>query len=147
MRPFDLMLVRLKEQLGVREDQEVAEALGISKGALSIRKGRGSFPVDLLRELSDRRGGIDVDYVLTGQHSDRGDLSGSARNELIEEITDTLAHLPEDRLDQVSNIVRALHLAAVLDGTSGVTKRRIDVDPAQLPRLHEPQSNYRKQET
>lgn len=65
---FDQPLSRLKKALGVREDQEAALALGMSKAAFSARKTRGSFPEKELRALAQRRPelGIDVEYVLTG---------------------------------------------------------------------------------
>lgn len=66
---FGEALSRLKVQMGVSEDQEVAEALGLSKAAFSARKGRDSFPEKELRALLNERPElpIDVDYVLTGR--------------------------------------------------------------------------------
>lgn len=65
---FDQQLSRLKKVLEVREDQEAATALGMTKAAFSARKTRGSFPEKELRALAQRRPelGIDVEYVLTG---------------------------------------------------------------------------------
>ena len=71
MREFDRQLIRLKETLGVTEDQDVANALGLSKAAFSDRKKRGAFPDDKLLALIAKRPdlGIDFDYVLLGTHS------------------------------------------------------------------------------
>lgn len=65
---FSYPLTRLKHALRVSKDQEVAEALGLSKTAFSERKKRGAFPDENLRVLAAKRPelGIDVDYVLTG---------------------------------------------------------------------------------
>lgn len=61
---------RLKAALGVREDQEVAKALGMTKAALSLRKKRGTFPSDKLVALSASRPdlAIDVSYIVSGVH-------------------------------------------------------------------------------
>lgn len=67
---FSDSLGRLKHALRVSKDQEVAEALGLSKTAFSERKKRGAFPEENLRALAQQRPelGIDVVYVLTGGH-------------------------------------------------------------------------------
>lgn len=66
---FNAQIGRLKQALGLQEDQEVAAALGMSKAALSARKARGAFPEKDLRALISRQPelGIDVLYVLTGE--------------------------------------------------------------------------------
>ena len=71
MREFDRQLIRLKEALGVTEDQDVANALGLSKAALSDRKKRGAFPDDKLLALIAKRPdlGLDFDYITLGHHS------------------------------------------------------------------------------
>lgn len=51
---FELKLLRLKTLFGLREDQEVAALLGISRNSLYIYKTRGRFPTDKLRELAER---------------------------------------------------------------------------------------------
>jgi hypothetical protein len=68
MREFDAQLLRLKECLGVVEDQEVATLLGMSKFAFSDRKKRGSFPTDKLLALKASRPELNLDttYILTG---------------------------------------------------------------------------------
>ncbi len=65
---FDAQLRRLKESLGVREDQEAAKALGMTKAALSLRKKRGVFPRAKLVSLAASRPDlcIDVAYVVSG---------------------------------------------------------------------------------
>lgn len=66
---FDQQLLRLKSALGVTADQEVAEALGLSKAALSDRKRRGAFPEDKLWALAQRRPELQINpfWVLSGQ--------------------------------------------------------------------------------
>lgn len=74
---FSDALARLKHELRVSKDQEVAALLGLGKTAFSERKKRGSFPHKELLVLAEERPelGIDVNYVLTGTagKSARGD--------------------------------------------------------------------------
>ena len=69
MRDFDHQLLRLKQALRVTEDQDVAEALDMTKAAFSARKTRGVFPEDRLYALAAKRPAakLDVKYILTGQ--------------------------------------------------------------------------------
>lgn len=69
MREFDLQLLRLKQALRITEDQDVAEALGMTKAAFSARKVRQAFPVDKVKALAAERPelNLDVKYVLTGK--------------------------------------------------------------------------------
>lgn len=71
MRAFDHQLLRLKQALRVTEDQEVADALGMTKAAFSARKTRGVFPDDKLYALATKKPAarLDTKYILTG-HSD-----------------------------------------------------------------------------
>ena len=68
MRAFDQQLLRLKQALGLVEDQAVAAALGMSKAAFADRKRRDAFPADKLKALASDRPemALDVRYVLTG---------------------------------------------------------------------------------
>lgn len=68
MRLFDEQLLRLKQALGLAEDQAVASALGLSKAAFADRKKRDAFPADKLKALAADRPELklDVKYVLTG---------------------------------------------------------------------------------
>jgi hypothetical protein len=65
---FDAQIGRLKGALQLKEDQEVAELMGMGKAAFSARRTRGSFPEEKLRALAQQRPdlNIDVDYVITG---------------------------------------------------------------------------------
>lgn len=65
---FSEQLARLKQSVGMYEDQQVAELLGLTKAAFSDRKRRGAFPVDKLRALAAGRPDlkVDVSYVLEG---------------------------------------------------------------------------------
>lgn len=68
MRVFDQQLLRLKQVLGLTEDQAVAATLGMSKAAFADRKRRDAFPVDKLKALATDRPELrlDVSYVLSG---------------------------------------------------------------------------------
>lgn len=76
MHDFEEKLLRLKQQVGLVEDQDVAALLGLGKAAFSARKVRRSFPDDKLFVLKAQRPDLDIDvaYVLTGKHQ-----SGHAR--------------------------------------------------------------------
>lgn len=63
---FGAVLLRLKEETGLRADKEVAELLGMSDKAFHARKVRDAFPEAKLFELVQRRPQIDAAYVLTG---------------------------------------------------------------------------------
>jgi transcriptional regulator with XRE-family HTH domain len=71
MNFFDEATLRLKQQLNVMEDQEVARSLGLTKNAWAMRKKRGNFPDTELYALSARRPdlNLDVDYILNGDKS------------------------------------------------------------------------------
>ena len=66
MNLFSESLSRLKFQLRVSKDQEVAAALGLSKTAFSERKKRGSFPEREVLDLCKSRPELDSHYILTG---------------------------------------------------------------------------------
>lgn len=66
---FEQKFLRLKEQVGLSKDMEIAQLLGMSKAALSERKRRGSFPMDKLHTLASKHPGINLDYVLNGYRS------------------------------------------------------------------------------
>jgi transcriptional regulator with XRE-family HTH domain len=65
---FEERLLRLKQQLGVKEDKEVAALLGLSASALSKRIQRDSFPEKELYALAAKRPDlrIDLDFVFAG---------------------------------------------------------------------------------
>ena len=68
MNFFEEAALRLKQQLGVSQDKEVASHLGLSPRAWAGRKQSNAFPEKELRALVQQRPelGIDVEYVLTG---------------------------------------------------------------------------------
>lgn len=100
---FTRRLARLKAELGVNFESDVAKALGMSLEALCNRRRRGSFPEDDLRSLARHRPdlGIDVEYVLAGRpvrHAVSPNVEewlsaqwarASSREELLKEALDT----------------------------------------------------------
>lgn len=66
---FEKVLLRLKQNLGIQADKDIAELLGMSPTAFNARKKRDSFPEDKLLALIGRRPdlSIDPDFVLDGQ--------------------------------------------------------------------------------
>lgn len=65
---FEKKLLRLKQALGVTEDQAVARLLGMSKAAFSARKVTDRFPFEKLKAfaLDHPELRLDVQFVLTG---------------------------------------------------------------------------------
>ena len=65
---FEKKLLRLKQALGVTEDQAVAQLLGMSKAAFSARKVGNSFPIERLKAfaLDHPEFRLDTQFVLTG---------------------------------------------------------------------------------
>lgn len=66
MTEFEKKLIRLKEQLGVAQDKEIAAILGMESRAFTARKARGAFPEDKVRALVVDYPNLDVRYVITG---------------------------------------------------------------------------------
>ena len=69
MNFFEEAALRLKQQLQVKTDKDVAEALGLSAVAWVGRKKRDNFPEVELYALAAKRPDlkINVEYVLTGR--------------------------------------------------------------------------------
>ncbi|MDR1063030.1 MAG: helix-turn-helix domain containing protein [Azoarcus sp.] len=69
MNFFEAASLRLKQQLAVTQDQELANAFGMSKRAWAGRKSVNNFPEIELYALAKKRPELclDVDYILTGK--------------------------------------------------------------------------------
>ncbi|GHT92585.1 hypothetical protein AGMMS49545_10370 [Betaproteobacteria bacterium] len=135
---FEESLLRLKKQLGVKEDKEVAEFLGLSATAFNKRKQRGSFPETELYALAAKRPELklDVGLVLYGERlteyqrravqvvaahppASNPDLAAdfasaylesSARRQVrIDEIKDTVSFMSDSTLDLALQILKALY--------------------------------------
>jgi hypothetical protein len=78
MNSFEEILGRLKLEMRLTADQEVAAAFRMSKEAFSTRKKRDRFPVDKLKSLAFDQPeiGIDVQFVLTGVRNKSERLKG-----------------------------------------------------------------------
>ncbi|MBF0751504.1 MULTISPECIES: helix-turn-helix domain-containing protein [Pasteurellaceae] len=68
MKNFTDVVNRLKTELSVTMDKDVAEFLGMSKSAFAERKRRGVFPEEALRlsELKHPDLKLDINYILFG---------------------------------------------------------------------------------
>lgn len=66
MENFKKILLRLKNELSVETDNQIAEFLGLTPAAFRTRKNRNSFPVHQLTEfvLSHPELDLDLDYIL-----------------------------------------------------------------------------------
>lgn len=69
MEDFKKILLRLKNELGVETDNQVAEFLGLTPAAFRTRKNRNTFPVHQLTvfALSHPELKLDLDYILGNQ--------------------------------------------------------------------------------
>lgn len=92
MQSFKNSLERLKHELRVSKDSEVAARLGMSKTAFSDRKKRESFPEREVVRLSAQNPELDLDvtYVLTGERA-----TSIARRQLTELAKTVLTTEPE----------------------------------------------------
>lgn len=72
MNDFGSVLLRLKGQVHLHADKEIAALLGLSDKAFHARKTRSAFPADKLFALAAKRPelNIDVNYVLNGKRSE-----------------------------------------------------------------------------
>jgi hypothetical protein len=68
MNFFEEATLRLKQQLKVTEDKEVAEAIGLTSQAFVMRKKRGRFPFNEVASLARNRPelGLDYEWIATG---------------------------------------------------------------------------------
>jgi hypothetical protein len=68
MDSFKGKLIRLKNELNVETDKEVAEYLGMTNNAFTVRKSRNSFPEKELFALKAKcpELNLDMDYILLG---------------------------------------------------------------------------------
>ena len=68
---FDEATLRLKQQLKVQSDKEVAEAIGMTPAAWNNRKKRDSFPTKEVFALAAQRPelGLDPDWIVSGSTS------------------------------------------------------------------------------
>lgn len=69
MNDFTDKLNRLKTELSLTMDKDVAKFLGLTKSAFAERKRRGVFPEESLRlaDLANPHLKLDVNYILTGK--------------------------------------------------------------------------------
>lgn len=114
MNFFDEATLRLKQQLKVTENKQVAEALGMAGNTWAMRKRRGSFPEKELRALAQQRPdlGIDVEYVLTGVRRGQEHLTAAAQTMRVS----VLASLLGDELHKVKTSLPYEVFYAVLTG-------------------------------
>ena len=68
MNSFTEKLLRLKNELKIQDDKDIAEILGLGVKAFSARKSRNSFPEKELFALKAKRPdlNLDMDYILLG---------------------------------------------------------------------------------
>lgn len=117
MDSFSFQLDRLKQALGVKEDQEVASALGLSRAALSERKRRGSFPVDKLKVLAAQRPDeVNVYFVLNGPGIDS-------------DVGRPVTQLVESKRGRFAPPLDAAHLSRVIESVQReASERGVELD-------------------
>jgi len=82
---FEEAALRLKQQLKVKEDKEVAVFLGMSASALNMRKKRGNFPFKEVAALAHNRPelGLDYEWIATGS-SNKMETAGAREAGLLQ---------------------------------------------------------------
>jgi hypothetical protein len=85
MNIFEEATLRLKQQLKVTEDKQVAAALELTDAAWKMRKKRGNFPIKEVFALAAQRPelGLDPDWIVTGS-SHKTETEGSDETSLLE---------------------------------------------------------------
>lgn len=144
MKNFDQQLLRLKQALGVTDDQEAAAALGMSKAALSDRKKRDKFPEDKLWALAARRPELRLDpgHILMGDMKDAAMKVTVAQFEAALLLTAKRGGTLAEQLGRAMQIVQEMNQPlfaaenggpsgpAMQDAGPGVGKHRIgEIDP------------------
>ena len=66
MDSFKEKLLRLKNELKISTDKEVAAALGMKPTAFAERKKTNSFPDKQLFDLARQKPDLDIEYILLG---------------------------------------------------------------------------------
>ena len=92
MKNFTDIVNRLKTELSVTMDKDVAEFLGMSKSAFAERKRRGAFPKEalMLADLKHSELKLNVEYILNGKRGDElNQFLSKAAKEKIERHIDT----------------------------------------------------------
>jgi transcriptional regulator with XRE-family HTH domain len=98
MNYFEEATLRLKQQLGVTQDKEVAELLGISSRAWAGRKKNGTFPKTELLALPARRPdlSLDLDYILGSQQKATLSPSGELAMQKLKANTQAFMRLSDE---------------------------------------------------
>lgn len=108
---FEPVLLRLKEQLSVSTDKEVAALLGLGEKAFNARKKRGAFPEDKLLALVAKRPdlNLDVAYILTGDRAVVHAVMGAVRAaaDIVERLGGTKAERKARSDALMSSVVQA----------------------------------------
>ncbi|MGI0658052.1 helix-turn-helix domain-containing protein [Pseudomonas aeruginosa] len=112
MGNFSEVLDRLKHELRVSKDQEVADFLGMSKTAFAERKRREVFPEEKLLAVAPEHPGVDVGYVLRGIR--RGEEHTTSAAQVLR--VRVLASVLGDELHKAKTSLPYETFLAVLDG-------------------------------
>jgi transcriptional regulator with XRE-family HTH domain len=135
MKFFDEASLRLKQQLGVTQDQELAKVFGMSKRAWAGRKTTNNFPETELWALAARRPdlALDVGYVLNGVRGSRADEDKSLI-EIIDRFL-TVYNLNSQQADEALSLPAgtvAKALSSQLPAEPGHGARAVSLDEAAL---------------
>ena len=86
-------LERIKQELDLKKDKDVAQFLGLEPKAFSIRKKRDSIPVDAVRAAAYEHPEMNVDwsYILTGRRNEAVKKKASPSDGLSPEERELLA--------------------------------------------------------
>lgn len=152
MNFFDEASLRLKQQLGMTQDKDVALALALSPRAWAGRKQNGAFPEKELYALAAKRPDLrlDVDYVLTGITSAARGLLDAAQARM-ERANDAGVDFPQwqsfgytparmAQLGDMLSTLRAVEFAAVFNLVETIVSLREALGTAvgQAPAADQP---------
>lgn len=105
---FDEALLRLKAELRVQSDKDVAARLGMKPTAFNVRKSRASFPRDKVVTMG-AEGKIDAAFVLTGVRSEVHAQLAKVR--VASEMASQLPGSPEERSAMAGLLLNGMSLA------------------------------------
>ncbi len=104
---FDIIAVRLKHELHLKKDYELAEFFKITPQAYNARKKSNNFPIKKLKEILEQRSDlnhVNLRWVLTGKREQTKDL-----NLISDDIVNKLKELPLIQQEAICMIIKVFH--------------------------------------
>lgn len=115
---FDEIAARLKHELHLKKDYELAKFFGISAPSFNARKKNNNFPIKKLKEILELRPDlsyVDLRWVLTGKteieelYGKTAPMSSTEFNIMSEDMITKLRELPRKQQESVYTIIKEFH--------------------------------------